>query len=232
MAVERPLHLHADVRPHSPRRRIVAIGVAVILEAGAVYAVSSGLATRAIMQLPQTLKVDIFKPPPPKQITPPPPQAQLVKPSLPTVPPPMINIQTPPPPNQITAVRSPHPVVAQPTAVATNPPPPPPVRSPPVPTPPRASASTHTQPPYPVLARRIGKEGTVLLNITVGTDGSVQNVSIAKSSGDDGLDQAAVNWVREHWKYRPATQNGQPVIAQSEAQVVFNPQQAEQSGVL
>ena len=90
------------------------------------------------------------------------------------------------------------------------------------PTPPRGIATTHTQPPYPVFARRIGKEGTVILDITVATDGGVQQVSIAKSSGDDGLDEAAVNWVKTHWRYQPATRNGEPVVAQSEAQVVFS----------
>jgi protein TonB len=77
-----------------------------------------------------------------------------------------------------------------------------------------------------MLARRIGKEGTVVLDITVSAEGSVQNVSISKSSGDDDLDEAAMSWVREHWRYQPATQNGQPVAAQSEAQVVFSLKQA------
>ena len=77
-----------------------------------------------------------------------------------------------------------------------------------------------------MLARRLGKEGIVVLNITIGTDGSVQNVSISKSSGDDGLDEEALDWVRTHWRYRPATRDGQPVVAQSEAQVVFNLKQS------
>lgn len=228
--MDRPLQLDMGVSPRSSSRRIFSIGVALALEIGAVCAVTSGLGVRVITQLPQTLKVDIIKSPPQKEIPQPPPQTQLAKPSLPTVPPPVINIQTAPPPNQITAVQSPHPVAAQPAPVATAPPPA--VKAPPAPTPPSAIASTHTQPPYPVLARRIGKQGTVLLNITIGTNGDVQNVSVAKSSGDDSLDEAAVAWVREHWRYRPATQNGQPVVAQSEAQVVFNLSQAQQSGVL
>jgi protein TonB len=55
---------------------------------------------------------------------------------------------------------------------------------------------------------------------------AVQDVSIAKSSGDDGLDEAAMNWVREHWRYKPAMKDGLPVVAQSEAQVVFSLRQS------
>lgn len=225
--MDRPLHLSSRTTPHPPWRRAVSIGVAVLIEAGAVYAVASGLATRALHSLPQTLKVNIYKSPPPK-IQPPPPQAMLVKPSLPTVPPPEINIQTPPQQTPMRVIASAHPV--QTVVAPPAPPAPAPVKALPSPTPPEAIASTHTQPPYPVVARRIGVEGTVLLNITVNADGSVQDVSIAKSSGNGDLDQAAVEWVKGHWRYKPATRNGQPVTAESEAQVVFNLKNAEQAG--
>ena len=42
------------------------------------------------------------------------------------------------------------------------------------------------------------------------TDGSVSNVAVAKSSGHDRLDQAAVSCAQS-WHYKPASQNGQPV---------------------
>ncbi|HTT84887.1 MAG TPA: energy transducer TonB [Rhizomicrobium sp.] len=228
--MERPLHLETGVQRRSRWRRIAAIAVAVALEAGAIFVVGSGLATRVVTQLPQTLKVDIFHPPPPKEAPPPPPQAQFVKPSLPTVPPPLIHIQAPPRPSPMTVVQSIRPV-QPPPVIAPAPPKPAPPKVP-APTPPRGIESTHTQPPYPVLARRIGEQGTVLLKITVNADGSVQNVTVARSSGDNDLDEAALDWVKAHWRYKPATRDGKPVVAQAEAQVVFNLKQAQESGLL
>lgn len=234
--MHRPLHLPGTVTPHPPWRRGLFIGCAVLLEVGAIYVVASGLTTHVLNQLPQTLKVDIFKPPPPKQAPPPLPQVTLVKPSLPTVPPPEIVIQQPPQQqNPMRVIESAHPVQQPPTPVTAAPAPPaaapaPPKPVAPAPTPVEAIASTHTQPPYPMTARRIGEQGTVVLSITISTDGSVQNVSVAQSSGNADLDQAAVEWVKDHWRYKPATRDGQPVVSQSEAKVVFNLQNAEQAG--
>lgn len=222
--MERPLHLDARAASVSPSRVMFAVSLAVLLEAGAIYLVGSGLGAQMMRALPGPLTINIFEPPAKIVRLPPPPQARLVKPSLPMVSRPLIDLQTPPPPNQIAVNQSPHPVETLPVAATT---PLPQTRNSLVPTPPHGIAATHTQPPYPMLARRIGKEGTVLLSITVGADGNVQNALIAKSSGDNDLDEAAVSWVKDHWKYRPASQSGQPVAAQVEAQVVFNLKQAQ-----
>jgi periplasmic protein TonB len=220
--MERPMHFDARAASVSPSRMTLAVSLAVLLEAGAIYLVGSGLATRVIRALPpQPLSIRIVEPP--TDIAPPPPQVPLVKPSLPTVMAPAIAVLPPASPNQIEAVPSQHAGASLPTVVATTQPQ---VKIPSEPMPPRGVAATHTQPPYPMLARRLGREGTVVLDITVGTDGSVQNVSVSKSSGDDGLDGEALNWVKAHWRYRPATRDGQPVVAQSEAQVVFNLKQS------
>jgi protein TonB len=50
----------------------------------------------------------------------------------------------------------------------------------------------------------------------------VTNAQIEQSSGSNDLDSAAVQWVVAHWRYKPATQNGQPVVSTTEAAVVFN----------
>lgn len=58
-------------------------------------------------------------------------------------------------------------------------------------------------PAYPVLARRRGQEGTVLLRVDVDTKGRPTLVSLQKSSGFPLLDNAAVQAVKR-WKFKPA----------------------------
>lgn len=77
-------------------------------------------------------------------------------------------------------------------------------------------------PPYPVAAIRLGQEGTVLLRIRVGTDGNPVAVSIEKSSGSRALDQAARQQVMRHWRFVPATVNGQVVQADGLVPVEFS----------
>jgi len=63
-------------------------------------------------------------------------------------------------------------------------------------------------PGYPIEARRRAEQGTVLLRIEVGVDGSVERVEIAQSSGFDSLDQSAVETVRTRWRFVPAQRDG------------------------
>ncbi len=73
-----------------------------------------------------------------------------------------------------------------------------------------ASWSGNTPPPYPSMARRLGEEGEVRLDVRVGTDGAVIDVRLKKSSGSQLLDQTAIDTVKK-WRFRPATVDGQPV---------------------
>jgi len=77
--------------------------------------------------------------------------------------------------------------------------------------PPSASAAYLDNPPpvYPRLSRRLGEQGTVLLRVLIGVDGAAAQAELAKSSGFDRLDHAAMQAVRR-WKYRPGTRNGVP----------------------
>jgi periplasmic protein TonB len=54
-------------------------------------------------------------------------------------------------------------------------------------------------PVYPPRCLRMGIEGTVRLRVLVGEDGRPQDAAIRNSSGDAGLDQAALDAVRE-WR--------------------------------
>jgi protein TonB len=64
------------------------------------------------------------------------------------------------------------------------------------------------KPQYPVLARQARIEGTVVLQATIGKDGTVQNLRLI--SGHPMLVQAALDAVRQ-WRYRPYYLNNQPV---------------------
>ena len=90
----------------------------------------------------------------------------------------------------------------------------PPVREAPVPqrTGPRvdASWSGNAPPPYPAMARRMGEEGEVRLDVQVGPDGQVLEVRLKKSSGSRLLDQTAIETVKK-WRFSPATLDGRPV---------------------
>lgn len=64
-------------------------------------------------------------------------------------------------------------------------------------------------PHYPRSCRRNGEEGTVVLSIIVGSDGSVKKVSVMESSGYVKLDKAAVETVYSA-RFTPGTKNGIP----------------------
>ena len=86
--------------------------------------------------------------------------------------------------------------------------------------PPTLSKPENCREDYPLFARIFGREGTTELAFTVSADGTVRDVRIAKSSGSDGLDDAAVHCVAK-WHYRPAIKDGQLVDAPMTVKVVW-----------
>lgn len=99
----------------------------------------------------------------------------------------------------------------------------PPRELPPVITQPRFDAAylANPAPPYPGMSRRLGEQGRVLLRVKVGSDGQALEVSIAQSSGFPRLDDAAAEAVRR-WRFVPARQGEQPVVAAVNVPIVFN----------
>lgn len=73
-------------------------------------------------------------------------------------------------------------------------------------------------PAYPIGAAREGIEGTVKLDVLVGRDGTVRNVSVA--SGPPMLASAAANAVRD-WRYGETFLAGQPIETQQWVTIVF-----------
>ena len=87
---------------------------------------------------------------------------------------------------------------------------------------PAGITATHTAPPYPPVARRLGVEGKVTLRLTVSAEGRVAAADVVTSSGRDDMDRAAQQWIKAHWTYRPALNNGVPMAGQTLATIVFS----------
>jgi TonB family protein len=83
-----------------------------------------------------------------------------------------------------------------------------------------AVAVYQPDPEYPEEGRRAKLSGTVLLSLTVGTDGLVREVTVTKPLGH-GFDEQAVRSVQK-WRFEPAAANGRPIPARITVQVDFN----------
>jgi len=64
------------------------------------------------------------------------------------------------------------------------------------------------EPEYPEIARQARKEGNVILQAVIGTDGRVESVTVLKS--EPLLDRAAIRAVSQ-WVYKPGKLRGLPV---------------------
>ena len=74
----------------------------------------------------------------------------------------------------------------------------------------RADYLNNPRPPYPMVARRMGYNGKVILNVEVLAEGRAGQVLLHKSCGYEILDNAALRTVKT-WKFSPAKHFGQPV---------------------
>lgn len=76
--------------------------------------------------------------------------------------------------------------------------------------------AVHTEPPS---TRRMSVQGEVIAVLLVNERGVVQEVHVERSSGNDGLDQAAVS-ARKKWKYKARQKDERYVTVQP---MVFSP---------
>ena len=81
-------------------------------------------------------------------------------------------------------------------------------------------------PRYPVESRRKREQGVVLLALTVGLDGCVEDIRVARSSGSRHLDRAALDAVKR-WRWAPMMRDGQPVLVKGVVEIPFVLQPAE-----
>lgn len=82
----------------------------------------------------------------------------------------------------------------------------------------QARLTYQVKPAYPPLARAARISGTVVLEATIGKDGSIQNLQLV--SGHPLLSQSALAAVAQ-WKYRPTLLSGEPVEVATQIIVNF-----------
>ncbi len=200
----------------TPRRAMI-LGTVAMLHVIAVYALINGMAATIIKRIGPDIVVIKVDPEPPPKVIPTPPQPTIVRPNtaIPTTPPmPHIDIQLPATDDKTgpTLTHDGPTTPGKPLQVAD--------------TGPAGIMSTHTTPPYPSLARRLGQQGTVHLQMTISALGEVTAATVMESSGSSELDQAAIAWVLAHWKYKPALQGGAAMSGQTQAAIRFDLKQA------
>lgn len=71
----------------------------------------------------------------------------------------------------------------------------------------KTGSINNPHPPYPILARKKGWQGSLTLEVSVNKLGIVEEVEINKSSGHSILDNTSKKTIKE-WKFRPAVKNG------------------------
>jgi len=64
-------------------------------------------------------------------------------------------------------------------------------------------------PAYPRLSKRMGEQGTVIVRVFIGLQGTAEQAEIRTSSGYDRLDKAALDTV-QRWRYAPGKRHGNP----------------------
>jgi protein TonB len=177
----------------------LAIGINIAIIAALVVGLSNNQLRQAALDISASVigKKAVEKAPPP-------PPPALVRPPVATIaPPPQIVIATPPPPPPVVKAVAPPPPAVPPTE-------------------PKAIAKTHTIPPYPALSQRLGEQGTTHLKVTVGVDGKATEVEVIGSSGSSRLDSAAVQYVKENYRWDPATREGKPVVGTIPVDIVWD----------
>jgi protein TonB len=75
-------------------------------------------------------------------------------------------------------------------------------------TPPAPLETPH--PEYPAIAKQAGVTGTVIVQLLLDLDGSVMQTRVARGSGNQALDEAAVEGTKK-FKFTPAKQRDKPV---------------------
>lgn len=161
----------------------------------------------------QLTVVDLTPPPPAPAPEMPPSPPQIVAPV------PRIAIPTP-----TTVATTPEPVPQEKTVVAAPAPAPPVVAAAPPSVVQGADLSARmisgAPPRYPLECRRRKEQGTVILALTLDLDGRVSSISIARSSGFERLDNAALSAVRK-WRWAPLVKDGKPVMVKGQVEIPF-----------
>tara|TARA_R110000868_G_scaffold14689_10_gene68097 strand:- start:4065 stop:4382 length:318 start_codon:yes stop_codon:yes gene_type:complete len=75
-------------------------------------------------------------------------------------------------------------------------------------------------PRYPIESRRKREQGTVVLQLILGVDGTVETIMVSQSSGFSRLDNAARDAVK-HWRWKPMLRDGRSMRVRGLVEIPF-----------
>lgn len=219
------LPLHYMPFPSHITKRMSIVGTVVGLHVLGLWAMQSGLLSRAVeLVIPVQVIADIIEAPQP-EITPAPPSPvptpqpvinkplPVARPTAPRVPQPMV--EPLPQTDAAAAITAPAlmPEISQVPASESSP-----ARAEVQAEPaaarielPSSDADylNNPAPAYPALSRRLGEQGKVVVRVFIEASGSATRAEIGSSSGYERLDQTALQTV-QRWRYVPGKRNGVP----------------------
>jgi len=194
---------HAHTRPRGAR--LAGFALVVLLHAVVIYGLVTGLAHRVVDVVRAPIETKIIEETRPERPEPPPPPPPELSPPPPAfVPPPEVHVELPPPPPKSTAIT----VVTPEKPIAPPPPPAPAVE--PVRVMPKIDARHSSEPEYPPTSRRLGEQGSLILQVLVDVDGRVVASKLVQSSGFARLDEAALEGVKTNYRFTPGSLDGKP----------------------
>ena len=219
------IHSRQNVKKSAFSRNVrIAVSV-LVFHLVFIWALQSGLILRAAeIIVPAEVLAQFVDPPAPKIApVPPAPPIPLIQPKLnkkaaekapaplaSPAPQPLAIFDPTPAPNAPTGVTTPQPAqVPAPTAAAAAPAGPAAGAAGAAVQLPSSDASylQNPKPPYPPVSRRLNEQGKSVIRVMIGVDGLPKDATIAKSSGFDRLDQAALATVMR-WRFVPGKRGG------------------------
>ena len=200
----------------SNNRRLIVLGVCVLVYAIVIYLVQSGLGKMMVERIKGPLETRLIEEAQIEHEAPPPPPPTFKGPPPVVIDMPAVNAIVEAP-AQATITETAKPKVEAP----------PPVIKQDVIVPPRQDKRRPISSPdeiYPSMSKRLGEEGAVTLLLTLNEEGRVVDASVKESSGFERLDNAALADAKKGWRFLPGTVNGKPASMQLPFRVVFKMQ--------
>lgn len=209
-----PAPSYLRTRRKAQPSRVWTLGAIAALHIGALGALFYTRHAEAPDVPPQTMMVTfISETPQPEAVPPPPPPPE---PEPPKPKPKMVATPKPTPsPVQAPPIEAP-PVDSKPLEETPPQPPTPPAPAAPAPViPPNFVAAylNNPGPKYPSASIRMHEQGIVMLLVLVSAEGRAEQVTVEKSSGFSRLDDAAVDVIKNRWRFVPAKQGDKAVAA-------------------
>lgn len=215
-------------------RRLLPLAVIILLHLGFFYALLNGLLKKPTLLVPKEVLVHFITPeakpaaqpmqPQPKPKPTPPKTLPVIKQPVPKPRPVAPPVNPAPSEQAITAPPSPpQSMPAQPAAAEPQPAVSAPAPAPAAPPPTISSGVEYLRPPqpeYPLLSRRKGEEGKVVLRALINLKGRPDQVEIQTSSGSTRLDEAARQAVQRA-VFKPHLENGNPVMVYAIVPIKF-----------